>query len=833
MARYKLRRYLGIVFIGVVIAPAVVLSLLAIRALSREEVYIEKQMEGTLMAEVAHVSAVVNTEITRIHDELSGTAVIPGDGDPSVSFDEWKRKSLLVEIPFLLSPSHEILWPVAGETARREETSFLETQQAFLSDREEVPVYENIAAAYQNDILGEPAKQPSPPVSLADTVEVQAGSVADEASRDDRVASVVARETRPPDAEPPEILAFAAEEAEPEVGQVGPPDADLTEREAKEYRSKKESPEEIGVGEYSVTEARPHVRGGRRAPVTRSISGEQVAVGDRAELVGETSLDEKAKAQKPITVVPEAVSMGPDTIAKSDFYDVAKGDLPGEKSRTQAAISEFQQSPALQNEVYRKAEREGQQVAYRNIQLADADEARQMTDERRPVFDKDIVATGEEVAKEVESERIQAEQDRRVGTPEQDSPKRAEARGRPAASRIRPEEVGKLRSIFIAEPLRLSEIVARGESGVIPRLVDGRLQLLYWQKIAGGNIIGCLINSRELRDRIIGVLPSIYSPVRILTILDEKGSPLIAPTGHGDRDWQMPFVAEEISELLPRWETAAYLTDPNVISSRAHVTTIVLWILILILFVSIVGGGMLVLRSAYAEVRLAQQKTTFVANVSHELKTPLTSIRMFAEMLKDGRLHDGQKRAHYLDIMVSETERLTRLINNVLDFSRMERGEKRYTMKRCDVVELCAGVVDSQRVRLENNGFEVTFTTHTGALYVKADEEAIKQAVVNLLSNAEKYSDDVKQIEVEIGRKGRLAVISISDRGIGIPAAEADKIFGEFYRVDDTLTSKVKGAGLGLTIARRILHDHGGDIRYAARQGGGSAFQIMLPILEE
>jgi signal transduction histidine kinase len=183
--------------------------------------------------------------------------------------------------------------------------------------------------------------------------------------------------------------------------------------------------------------------------------------------------------------------------------------------------------------------------------------------------------------------------------------------------------------------------------------------------------------------------------------------------------------------------------------------------------------------------------------------------------------------------MVSETERLTRLINNVLDFSRMERGEKRYTMKRCDVVDLCTGVVDSQRARLENNGFEVTFTTHTGALWVRADEEAIKQAVVNLLSNAEKYSDNIKQIEIDVNRNDGFAVIGVGDRGIGIPAGEADKIFGEFYRVDDTLTSKVKGAGLGLTIARRILRDHGGDIRYAARPGGGSTFQIMLPILRE
>jgi signal transduction histidine kinase len=292
-------------------------------------------------------------------------------------------------------------------------------------------------------------------------------------------------------------------------------------------------------------------------------------------------------------------------------------------------------------------------------------------------------------------------------------------------------------------------------------------------------------------------------------------------------------VAEEISEMLPRWEVAAYLTDPDVISSRAQVATSVMWMLILILFVSIVAGGVLVARSTYAQMRLAQQRTSFVANVSHELKTPLTSIRMFAEMLRDGRQPDEQKQKQYLDIMSAETERLTRLVNNVLDFSRMERGEKRYSIRTVDLAALSAGVVESQRTRLEHNGFEVMFSGPEEALMVRADDEALKQALVNLLSNAEKYSTDVRRIEVSAGREEGAAVVRVGDRGIGVPAAKADIIFKEFYRIDDTLTSKVKGAGLGLTIARRIIRDQGGDIRYRAREGGGSIFEIVLPVVEE
>jgi two-component system sensor histidine kinase BaeS len=116
---------------------------------------------------------------------------------------------------------------------------------------------------------------------------------------------------------------------------------------------------------------------------------------------------------------------------------------------------------------------------------------------------------------------------------------------------------------------------------------------------------------------------------------------------------------------------------------------------------------------------------------------------------------------------------------------------------------------------------------------VNADDEAVKQAVVNLLSNAEKYSPEVKKIEIEVGPDGGYAAVSVSDRGAGIPPAEVANIFDEFYRVDDTLTSEVKGAGLGLTIARKIIADHGGDISYAAREGGGSIFRIVLPAAGE
>jgi signal transduction histidine kinase len=685
MAKRGRRKYLGIAFMAVIIVPAVVLSLLAIRAISHEEAYIERQLAGTLSADVTHAASVVADELAGIQGELTATAVVPSSGNPAGALEEWKQNSSLVEIPFLLSADHEILWPVLPETGAKKgdskETSFAAEQRDFFSDMEDIPVYENIAVAFQDEILEEPTE---------------------------------------------------AEETSPET------------------------------------------------------AIEPVASRHRADTGGAAVGGAKSKASAPAL----------------------------EETRRQTAITEFQQSEEVRQKVFDKAELDGQEVLYRNVNLAEGASG-EVTD---------ITGTGAAPAPAPAGDK------KREKTAEPQLEGEADALADLDAD---PVAAGRIRSIFVSQPLSFSEIVADRSSGIIPRNIDGVLRHIYWQRLDGGDIMGCLIDAGSFRERIIGSLTNIYSPVRILTVLDETGSPLIVPRGQDGRDWREPFVAIEISELLPRWESAAYLTRTDAISSRARATTLVMWILILILFVSILAGSVLVLRSAYAEVRLARQRTSFVANVSHELKTPLTSIRMYAEMLRDGRQQDADKQKHYLDIMTAEAERLTRLINNVLDFSRIERGEKRYNMAPCDLVALTRDVVESQRARLEAGGFEVVLTTRAGRMAVNADDEAVKQAVVNLLSNAEKYSPEVKKIEIEVGPDGGYAAVSVSDRGAGIPPAEVANIFDEFYRVDDTLTSEVKGAGLGLTIARKIIADHGGDISYAAREGGGSIFRIVLPAAGE
>jgi len=404
----------------------------------------------------------------------------------------------------------------------------------------------------------------------------------------------------------------------------------------------------------------------------------------------------------------------------------------------------------------------------------------------------------------------------------------------PGAAALPPSSapVQRPESIFISEPRKFSEITAGKDVGLIPRFIEDKLALLFWKRLPSGRIVGCLVADGAARARLLGRLPDVVSPARILTVLDENGRPLVTPPGQASRDWRRPLIAREVSEILPRWEAAAYLADPGAVATEARSTRLMMAALILTLFAVIAAAGAMILRTLRSEMVLARQKTTFVTNVSHELKTPLTSIRMFSEMLKEGRQPDAVKQRAYLGLMVSETERLTRLINNVLDFSKMEKGKRSYLRRRSDFGVLAEALFENERVRLEHDGFAVDFTKTAGPAFVEADEEALRQAVLNLLSNAEKYSGPAKSIEVEVGRTDKTVWLEVRDQGIGIPPGETSKIFREFYRVDQSLAAPVSGSGLGLTIARRIVRDQGGDIEYRPRDGGGSVFRITLPRAE-
>ena len=174
-------------------------------------------------------------------------------------------------------------------------------------------------------------------------------------------------------------------------------------------------------------------------------------------------------------------------------------------------------------------------------------------------------------------------------------------------------------------------------------------------------------------------------------------------------------------------------------------------------------------------------------------------------------------------------ERLSHLIDNVLDFARMERGEKNYNFAQCDLTHIVRDTVESYRPQLEANGFSVSINLPPDEMEVRGDCDALAQVLVNLLSNAEKYSGTAREIAVELRRNRDTAEIRVLDRGLGVPRGAEEKIFEQFYRADDSLSTGIQGSGLGLTLARQIARAHGGDVRYHAREGGGSCFGVTLP----
>jgi signal transduction histidine kinase len=190
---------------------------------------------------------------------------------------------------------------------------------------------------------------------------------------------------------------------------------------------------------------------------------------------------------------------------------------------------------------------------------------------------------------------------------------------------------------------------------------------------------------------------------------------------------------------------------------------------------------------------------------------------------------DPAKTADYLRIIRLEAERLTRLINSVLDFARLERNQKHYDRRITDLHPEIERLWEAQSEHLRAQGFVTLSDISPGPWWALVDPDAIVQVIVNLLSNAEKYSPDKKEIEFRACMQDRDISISILDRGAGVPVSEEKKIFESFYRAHDSLSSGIPGSGLGLTLALRIARDHGGDIRCDQRPGGGSIFTLTLP----
>ncbi len=272
------------------------------------------------------------------------------------------------------------------------------------------------------------------------------------------------------------------------------------------------------------------------------------------------------------------------------------------------------------------------------------------------------------------------------------------------------------------------------------------------------------------------------------------------------------------------------LADAGALDELARSRTrLYLWALLLLVLVLAGGIAWLVIITV-REARLTRLKTDFVSSVSHELRTPLTSIRMFVDTLLLGRTRDEAERREALSIIAAESERLTRLTERILDFSRMEAGRRAYRFEPQQVGELVRAALDACRPLIEERGFSVESDIPAGLPPVPADRDAIIEVLVNLLSNAVKYSPDSRRVEVSARAQAGQVLIAVRDFGIGIPASEHKRIFEKFYRIDHPVTLAAGGSGLGLSLVRYIVSAHGGEVVVDSAPGKGSTFTVRLPL---
>ncbi|HEY3586422.1 MAG TPA: ATP-binding protein, partial [Myxococcaceae bacterium] len=250
-------------------------------------------------------------------------------------------------------------------------------------------------------------------------------------------------------------------------------------------------------------------------------------------------------------------------------------------------------------------------------------------------------------------------------------------------------------------------------------------------------------------------------------------------------------------------------------------------------YATLVVGVVYTARALYLQARLSRLKTDFVSLVSHELRTPLTSIRMFIETLALGRVKEPAQTQEVLELLQRETERLSAMIERVLDWARLESGRQRYRKERLTAEQIVDASLDAFRAQRLDSQVQLTCQLSGALPVVEGDREALAGALLNLLHNAYKYSGAEKRIELRAGARNGGVDIEVEDHGVGIAKRDRKRVFERFYRVDNLLTRQTEGSGLGLSISRRIIEAHGGKLTVRSELGKGSTFTIHLPAAKE
>jgi signal transduction histidine kinase len=281
---------------------------------------------------------------------------------------------------------------------------------------------------------------------------------------------------------------------------------------------------------------------------------------------------------------------------------------------------------------------------------------------------------------------------------------------------------------------------------------------------------------------------------------------------------------------FPPWKVSIYQTERGSAKRQFNLRRNIYILSVVVVIVALFFGGFLAIKSTARELELARLKSDFVSTVSHEFRTPLTSIRYLAEMLHRGRVQGEDKKQQYYETITTESERLSRLIENILDFSKIEAGMKEYKFEEVDVAELARDVASRFQEQVAPQGFVINSEISKQMLRVNADREALSRALFNLLDNAVKYSGESRNVFLRAWSDRENVFFEVRDEGIGISKDEQEKVFEKFYRTQIVHNSNIKGSGIGLTVVSHIVKAHGGEVLLESEVGKGTKVTIRIPV---
>ncbi|MGA2092603.1 MAG: ATP-binding protein [Sedimentisphaerales bacterium] len=309
-------------------------------------------------------------------------------------------------------------------------------------------------------------------------------------------------------------------------------------------------------------------------------------------------------------------------------------------------------------------------------------------------------------------------------------------------------------------------------------------------------------------------------------IIDDTGR-LVAGNGQSQ---DKPFTTAALAKQFPGWKVEMYFKGGEVFEKAAkRQIAIYLWTGALVIMLIVVAGGFAT-QAVGRQIRLNKMKNDFIATVSHELKTPLASMRVLVDTLLEGNVKDETQTEEYLRLTSKENQRLSRMIDNFLTFSRMERNKKAFTVVDCQAAAIAQDAIEAVKTKYAANNCQLKIDISDNLPEIQADHDAMVTVLVNLLDNACKYTGEQKQIAIKVFAEKGYVCFAVSDNGIGLARRQIRRIFDSFYQVDNTLARKTEGCGLGLSIVKFIVDAHKGKITVESKPGKGSTFTVRIPL---